>query len=394
MIDIAVSTDALAAIRFAVSPLMQAGAVLHPHRPRAVSRMRMNGQQVDAALQERGLHLLSALRREIHGYAPDFLTPGPGSDLAPDVDRELHQVATTPSPIVARQMNRVLQTSRVLRMNRVLRSASPPERASASGRPGGFPGGLPDVRDFLELGEQAFAQQAADELASFWQRSLAPMWPAISARAKADIDHRARLIARSGLHTALNSLHRDIAYDCGALRLENEQQLQVSGTADVTLFPSTLAHSWLISVDPWHERGIYLVYPVRPVHPGRPLRPAHHPPGTDRTAGGTDPSLGNVIGHSRSLVLTDLDVPRTTTQLAARHHLSSSTVSYHLSHLLRAGLVTRVRDGNRVYYQRTTDADCLCDRPKCPDGARGPRREGTFRTVPDAEADHEGVIST
>ncbi|WP_147264636.1 helix-turn-helix domain-containing protein [Streptomyces sp. NBRC 110611] len=358
------STDTLAAIRFAVSPLMQAGAVLHPRRPRAASRTHLNGQQVDAALRERGLHLLSALRREIHGYAPDFLTPGPGSDLAPDVDVELHQVATTPSPIVARQMNRVLQ------------SAALPKRTSASE--------LPGVRDFLELGEQAFAQQAADELASFWQRRLAPMWPALSARAEADIDHRARIIARGGLHTALNSLHRDIAYDRGALRLENEQQLEVSGTTDVTLFPSTLAHSWLISVDPWHERGIHLVYPVRP------HRPAHRPQGKDRTAEGTAPSLGNVIGHSRSLVLTGLDVPRTTTQLAARHHLSPSTVSYHLSRLLRAGLVTRVRDGNRVYYQRTTDADRLCGRPTGHDatGRRGAGHDGAGVRRP------EGVVST
>ncbi|MFI0715033.1 hypothetical protein ACH4SK_31295 [Streptomyces inhibens] len=101
------------------------------------------------------------------------------------------------------------------------------------------------------------------------------------------------IIARSGPHTALNSLHRQITYRCGALHLESEQRIEVAGTTDITLFPSELAHSWLVSVDPWRERGIYLICPTR------------RPNGPDRSARGTDPLLGNVIGHSRSALLRD-----------------------------------------------------------------------------------------
>ncbi|WP_128509601.1 hypothetical protein [Streptomyces inhibens] len=76
-----------------------------------MSNVSVNRKQVDAALQERYLHLLSALRSEIRGYAPDFMTPGASANLPPDLDAELHKVATTPSSVVARQMNRMFQPS-------------------------------------------------------------------------------------------------------------------------------------------------------------------------------------------------------------------------------------------------------------------------------------------
>lgn len=156
VIGIAVSADMLAATRFAVSPLMQAGAVLHPHRPHALSTVSVPRQQVDAVLQERQLPLLSALRREI-------------------------------------------------------------------------------------------------------------------------------------------------AYRSGTLHLASEHRIEVSGTTDLTLFPSAVAHSWLISVDPWQERGIYLIYPTRSAL------------GPDRMADGAAPPMGSVLGHSRSTLLAG---PRS----APHHH--------------------------------------------------------------------------
>ncbi|WP_327690117.1 winged helix-turn-helix domain-containing protein [Streptomyces tubercidicus] len=237
MISIAVSADMLAATRFAVSPLMQAGAVLHPHRPHALSTVSVPRQQVDAVLQERQLPLLSALRREI-------------------------------------------------------------------------------------------------------------------------------------------------AYRSGTLHLASEHRIEVSGTTDLTLFPSAVAHSWLISVDPWQERGIYLIYPTRSAL------------GPDRMADGAAPPMGSVLGHSRSTLLAGLDLPRTTPQLADRHHLSPSTVSYHLSHLLRAGLVSRVRERNRVYYRRTAHGERICVREAGDDGASWAGEGSTGR--PERKpvvADHEGVVS-
>ncbi|WP_202034911.1 ArsR/SmtB family transcription factor [Streptomyces albus subsp. chlorinus] len=100
----------------------------------------------------------------------------------------------------------------------------------------------------------------------------------------------------------------------------------------------------------------------------RGQRPAFlvHPTGTGTAAAlseDADRSLEGVIGPTRHALLAGLDVPRTTTELAALHHLSPPTVSYHLSLLHRAGLLTRTRARHRVYYQRT--------RPRAPLGTTG-----------------------
>jgi predicted transcriptional regulator len=48
--------------------------------------------------------------------------------------------------------------------------------------------------------------------------------------------------------------------------------------------------------------------------------------------------------------------PLTTTDIAERLEKSQSTISWHLSNLVDAGLVKKERDGRRVYYE-VTDAD-------------------------------------
>ena len=63
------------------------------------------------------------------------------------------------------------------------------------------------------------------------------------------------------------------------------------------------------------------------------------------------PDVGSLVGASRAGLLRDLLLPRATTELSSRHRLSAATVSYHLGVLLRAGLVTRRREGHFVRYR-------------------------------------------
>ncbi|REK84613.1 transcriptional regulator [Streptomyces inhibens] len=349
MLQLRLSADSLAATCFAISPLMQVGAVIHPRYPAALHHEYFTGREVRETLQERRLHLLSALRREIRGYAPGFMagqSDSPGSDL----EDELHRVATTPTHLVARQMDRVLRMS------------SPRDNPTSSTEP--------TVRTFLEQGEREFAQKVACELEQFWNDCLAPVWSSIAARAEADIDDRAHTIARTGLSGALNSLHPTIAYRDNTLSFGGSERgadvSHVDCGGRLRLFPSPLAPGWLVGVDPWHERGSILIYPTR-----RPSKPGSRG-GPGGTAG---QPWGNVIGHSRLGLLTLLDSPRTTTELAEQHHMSPSTVSYHLTRLHQAGLVTRTRAGNRVYYQRTTKAERLLDPPSSPAGATARRQD-------------------
>ena len=60
-----------------------------------------------------------------------------------------------------------------------------------------------------------------------------------------------------------------------------------------------------------------------------------------------------VLGRRRSTLLADLRTARSTTELAGRHTLSPATVSYHLSRLHDAGLVTRRQAGHEVLYEQT-----------------------------------------
>jgi DNA-binding transcriptional ArsR family regulator len=69
-----------------------------------------------------------------------------------------------------------------------------------------------------------------------------------------------------------------------------------------------------------------------------------------------------VVGAVRAALLSDLGCARSTAELARRHTVAASTVSYHLTALHRAELVIRRREGRYVLYQRTPRADVLCER--------------------------------
>ena len=68
---------------------------------------------------------------------------------------------------------------------------------------------------------------------------------------------------------------------------------------------------------------------------------------------------------ARAALLADLETARSTAELAARTGYAPGTVSYHLGALHRARLVTKVRDGRYVLYQRTAHAAGLLEEARC-----------------------------
>jgi DNA-binding transcriptional ArsR family regulator len=70
-------------------------------------------------------------------------------------------------------------------------------------------------------------------------------------------------------------------------------------------------------------------------------------------------ALARVVGRSRADLLSALDAPRSTTDLARHLELSPGAVSQHLSALRAAGLLTAARHGRAVLYMRTPLADRL-----------------------------------
>ncbi|MEU2391510.1 ArsR family transcriptional regulator [Streptomyces sp. NPDC007369] len=144
----------------------------------------------------------------------------------------------------------------------------------------------------------------------------------------------------------------------------------------VVLFPSPLTSTWLLSVDPWNQRGPYLIYPATSeATTAHPAATAQHP-------------LTDVIGHTRFTLLASLASAHTTSDLARHHHLSPSTVSYHLTHLHRVGLVTRAKTGKQVHYQQTALAAELVDQ-----ACSGRRRRLLAARRRQGASSTEGVVS-
>ncbi|WP_168724094.1 helix-turn-helix domain-containing protein [Streptomyces sp. A1499] len=249
--------------------------------------------------------------------------------ISSDIQAESHQLADTSTPHFAELLQALLN-------GYDWRHARQAEEAQSS------------LRSFLDTGEHACARQLADELATFWEQCLAPHWSEIRDHAEADITHRAGITVRHGLGAAISSLHPAVAYDEHTIRLDGDVDDETDQVGGVTLIPSWFAHRWYLGPDPHCPHGRYLIYPT--ARSGIPRRPA---------AEGTAEVLGEVLGHTRLMLLASLCHPRTTTRLAARHHLSPSTVSYHLTRLYRAGLLAPTRAGASVRYRRTAEAGGL-----------------------------------
>ncbi|WP_344866142.1 DUF5937 family protein [Amycolatopsis ultiminotia] len=187
-------------------------------------------------------------------------------------------------------------------------------------------------------------QALAADFETFFELCLAQHWSAIEPRLEADILERSRLLARGGLAATLATLHPTVGYRSGVLSITHEIELDADWDHGLTLVPSALARRCFVALDHRERFRLCLVYPAA----ARITEPAEQ-----------DGVLGDVVGHTRLRLLRGIEIPSTTAGLAQRHHLSPSTVSYHLGRLHRAGLLARYRDGGSVLYRRTPEADRL-----------------------------------
>lgn len=195
-----------------------------------------------------------------------------------------------------------------------------------------------------ELGGDAVATRdlLADLLEGAWKLLVEPWWPQLRDVLDADIAYRARQMAEAGTAAVLSELHPRISLRDGTLRLP----LSRRGTRRVTsegllLRPSVF--SWpktgAVLDPPWQPT---LIYPARGI--GRLWERA-----TDVDGG----PLARLIGTTRATILAALSVPASTTGLAARCRLPTSTVSEHLTALRACELITTVRTGRYLIHQQT-----------------------------------------
>lgn len=333
MLTLLVDPAQLVRSRFALSRLAELSCALevlaHPDRA-PFARAWVAATHVDMGAAA----LVNALVEHESWYVPDFLVPRP-ADYEPTLDAELAAVGTTPADVVREQLALTF------------RIGPPPAAALERSRsaPGHDPRApLPAVVEkALAQGERALTERVADELRWCWHAVLADSWVAVRRVLDEDVRHRAAHASRAGFGEILHGLHPTLHWDGERVTMAARFDRTADAAPGLVLVPSVfLPRPALWAGVP---QQLLLGYPAR-----------------GRGQVWTAPSalLGApVLGARRTALLADLDVPRSTSELAQRHHLSPATVSYHLTRLRTAGLVTSRQDGHSVLYVPTERATAL-----------------------------------
>lgn len=328
--ELSFSTRDLAQVRFAVSPMWEVGPSLrllasghtHPvHRGWA--------EQVRPRIARTGLDI-GTLTELVppSGYVPDFLNPAPAG-AAPTLDEELTAIAATPARRLRTELDRLAD-----------------EHAGGGGH-----AGLGPRSRALYADPAAGLARLTEEIAAYWDLALAPYWARLRAVLDADVLHRARQSAEYGTGRLFGELHPSMSWGGDVLRLALRRRALPRGAAGagLVLIPSCFAGPgpYMRTSPPelpqlaYPARGIGALWQSRPVSPAGPL--------------------SAVLGRSRALLLTELEAPASTTELAARTGLSRSAVSQYLTALRDARLVSAHRAGRWVLYARTALAEALLE---------------------------------
>ncbi|MGC5016290.1 hypothetical protein ACLQ2R_36475 [Streptosporangium sp. DT93] len=202
----------------------------------------------------------------------------------------------------------------------------------------------PRVRRLAESGR--LQPRLAAGLDRFWHEALHDGWPSLQSVLDDDIAGRSKIIAEHGVGRMLSEVHPRAGWSGDALTIDSRYDITLDLTDhDVVLTPTVLNRTELMfQLDDAAQVTVY------------------YPACRAGVTGRRDPAeLTEVVGTARAALLADLGVARSTAELAGRHSVAASTVSYHLGALHRAGLVARHRDGRRVLYRRTRRADVLID---------------------------------
>ena len=261
------------------------------------------------------LPLLSLLPPK--GYIPDFITPPPESPLM-RIEDELERVRATPPAQVRKELG-IFESQQ---------------------------GGLPEPAERLRRRPQREVPRLADTMAAYWSRAVEAHWPRILALLSADLRYRATRLTEAGPAALFDDLHPTITFEGEWLHIDQPWQGTVELAGEGLLLVPTV-FSWerpsVIEGEPWQSTVIY---------PARGVALLWEP-------NDAAPDLAGLIGTTRARILTALDAPQSTTDLAARLAVPAGGGSQHLSVLVGAGLAVRRRERRVVLYARTPLGDQL-----------------------------------
>jgi uncharacterized protein DUF5937/helix-turn-helix protein len=309
--------DDLGRVRFAISPLFELAASWQVLRdPAQHSIHRPWVQAVAERVADLDLGMLDAVIPE-GPYLPDFVTPPP-ERARPTVAGELKRVRATDPEQVARELG----------------WAYPGRR-------------LPPAARILVDDPRAGLRRLTAVMAEYWELALASSWERLRATLEADIAYRGGRLAEGGPVAAFSDLNPDVEWHDGRLdvRRPYEAAVPLAGRG-LVLLPVVFAwgHVWAMIDPPWQPTLVYAPRGVGLLWE----RPQRAPD-----------ALAELLGRRRARLLTELAMPATTLELAARLRASPGGVSEHLGVLRRAGLIRGRREGRTVRYERTRSGDEL-----------------------------------
>jgi len=314
----------LARTRIAISQLLEmirGLEILHRH-PTAVpwpyTEWAQNAAEVLRTVPETApLRLYGDLYGTDHGRpTPDVFSPIPEEAL-PDLAAELERLRHTPPARLGEQVEKHY--------------------------PEGAPGFL---HPYLRDPEGAFGR-LADAFATFWDRAVAPYWPAMRTALDEEVLLRARRLAAEGADALLLEVHGPEVWQAPVLNFprRNKESFLVAVDQRLLLIPLIFAENiTMISTD--HPQIQSVSYQARGA-----ARLASSPAMTGSRRPDRPDRLAVLLGPTRATLLRALSRPATTTGLADELGLAPSTVSEQLAGLLTAGVVQRRRSGRRVLYE-------------------------------------------
>ena len=208
--------------------------------------------------------------------------------------------------------------------------------------PGGRPAVLTGRRDRL-------LRRIVAALSAYWDACFEPWWPRMRAVLEADIVYRGRTIAREGLAAMFADLSPRIRLVDDVVKVEMTSKVGFRRTTageGLTLAPTLFTRNPTAPISP--EEAPLILYGARGV--GTLWEP--EPPGS-RDA------LADLLGGVRARLLTLLESPASSTELAVQLGVTTSAVNQHLRALRDGGLLTAARHGRSVLYLRSDLGDRL-----------------------------------
>jgi DNA-binding transcriptional ArsR family regulator len=262
---------------------------------------------------------------------------GPGTDLLTDVvtrsPRLVALLCAAPSDM-GTTMQRQLRVLRDVPHGHLERWGTADEGAAAR-----------ESLRFLRGGPDALA----DLLWQYWAVALEPHWAAMRAVLEQDVAFRATEQTRHGTTAMIRGLHPAVGLTEGVLTLPRTgESRHVPAGAGVVLVPCVFADPDLaLAGDGDADVPTALLYRARGID--RLWSPDRKVPDGN--------SLAALLGRRRAAILTCLDLPMSTSELAVRLGQTRPSVSQHLAVLRRSGLVTSWRSGRWVLYRQTRLAE-------------------------------------